>query len=47
MKVTDIASEATNPKVTVVDGKTKPINFSVSFINPYQRAVAAGYAIDV
>lgn len=47
MKVPDIATVATNPKVTVVDGKTKPFNFRVCFIDPYQGAVAAGYAADV
>lgn len=46
MKVPDIATVATNPKVTVVDGKTKPFNFRVCFIDPYQGAVAAGYASD-
>jgi branched-chain amino acid transport system substrate-binding protein len=47
MKVPDIATVATNPKVTVVDGKVKPFNFRVCFIDPYQGAVAAGYAADV
>lgn len=47
MKVPDIATVATNPKVTVVDGKVKPFNFRVCFIDPYQGAVAAGFAIDV
>lgn len=47
MKVPDIATVATNPKVTVVDGKVKPFNFRVCFIDPYQGAVAAGYAYDV
>jgi len=47
MKVPDIATVATNPKVTVVDDKTKPFNFRVCFIDPYQGAVAAGYAADV
>ena len=47
MKVPDIATVATNPKVTVVDGKVKPFNFRVCFIDPYQGAVAAGYAFDV
>ncbi|HNX73129.1 MAG TPA: ABC transporter substrate-binding protein [Spirochaetales bacterium] len=45
-KVPDIATVATNPKVTVVDGKVKPYNFRVCFIDPYQGAVAAGYAYD-
>lgn len=46
-KVADIATVATNPKVTVLDGKVKPYNFRVCFIDPYQGAVAAGYAADV
>lgn len=46
--VPDIATVATNPKVTVgEDGKVKPFNFRVCFIDPYQGAVAAGYAADV
>ncbi len=46
-KVPDIATVATNPKVTVGDdGKVKPYNFRVCFIDPYQGAVAAGYAYD-
>jgi branched-chain amino acid transport system substrate-binding protein len=46
-KVADIATVATNPKVTVgEDGKAKPYNFRVCFIDPYQGAVAAGYAFD-
>lgn len=48
MKVPGIATVATNPKVTVgEDGKVKPFNFRVCFIDPYQGAVAAGYAYDV
>jgi len=47
MKVPDIATVATNPKVTIVDGKVKPYNFRVCFIDPYQGAAAAGYAFDV
>lgn len=47
MKVANIATVATNPKVTVVDGKLKPFNFRVCFIDPYQGAVAAGFAIDI
>lgn len=46
-KVPDIATVATNPKVTVIDGKVKPYNFRICFIDPYQGAAAAGYAIDV
>ncbi len=46
-KVPDIATVATNPKVTVGDdGKVKQYNFRVCFIDPYQGAVAAGYAYD-
>lgn len=46
-KVPDIATVATNPKVTVNDdGTVKPYNFRVCFIDPYQGAVAAGYAYD-
>ena len=47
MKVPDIATVATNPKVTVIDGKVKPYNFRVCFIDPYQGAVAAGYASEI
>ena len=46
-KVPDIATVATNRKVAVLDGKVKPYNFRVCFIDPYQGAVAAGYAFDV
>lgn len=46
-KVPDIATVATNPKVTVLDGKVKPYNFRVCFIDPYQGAAAAGYATDI
>ncbi len=46
-KTPDIATVATNPKVTVLDGKVKPFNFRVCFIDPYQGAAAAGYAFDV
>lgn len=46
--VADIATVATNPKVTVGDdGKVKPYNFRVCFIDPYQGAVGGGYAADV
>lgn len=48
MEVPGIATVATNPKVTVDDnGDVKPFNFRVCFIDPYQGAVAAGYAVDV
>lgn len=46
-KVPDIATVATNPKVTVVDGVVKPYNFRVCFIDPHQGSVAAGFAFDV
>lgn len=47
-KVAGIATVATNPKVTVDEnGNTKPYNFRVCFIDPYQGAVAAGYAYNV
>ncbi len=46
-KVLNIATVATNPKVTVDEnGKTKPYNFRVCFIDPYQGAVAADYAFN-
>lgn len=46
-KVADIATVATNPKVTVAeDGSVNEYNFRVCFIDPYQGAVAAGYAFD-
>lgn len=46
-KVPDIATVATNPKVTVGDdGNVKPYNFRICFIDPYQGAVAAGYAAE-
>jgi len=46
-KIPDIATVATNPKVTVNDdGTVKKYNFRVCFIDPYQGAVAAGYAYD-
>ncbi len=46
-QVPEIATVATNPKVTVAeDGSVKPYNFRVCFIDPYQGAVAAGYAFD-
>lgn len=43
-KVADIATVATNTKVTVDNGKLKPYNFRVCFIDPYQGAVAAAFA---
>lgn len=48
MQVPGIATVATNPKVTVDDnGNVKPFSFRVCFIDPYQGAVAAGYARDI
>ncbi|HWR61537.1 MAG TPA: ABC transporter substrate-binding protein [Clostridia bacterium] len=46
-KVPGICTVATNPKVTVIDGKVNPYQFRVCFIDPYQGGVAAGFAIDV
>lgn len=47
-KVSDIATVATNPKITVKDdGTVNEYNFRVCFTDPYQGAVAAGYARDV
>jgi len=46
-KVPAIATVATNPKVTVMDGTVKPYNFRICFIDPYQGAVAAGYAYEI
>lgn len=43
-KVADIATVATNEKVTFDAGKVKPYNFRVCFIDPYQGAVAASFA---
>lgn len=46
-KVAGIATVATNTKVTIDEsGAVKPYNFRVCFIDPYQGAVAAGYAAD-
>ncbi len=39
-----IATVATNPKVTVVDGRVNPFMFRDCFIDPYQGKVAAAYA---
>ena len=53
MKVPDISTVATNPKVTLnydeAAGKfttVKPYNFRVCFTDPYQGAIAAGFAFD-
>lgn len=46
--VSDIATVATNPKITVNDkGEVNQYNFRVCFTDPYQGAVAGGYAADV
>lgn len=46
--VSDIATVATNPKITVKDdGTVNEYNFRVCFTDPYQGSVAAGYAADV
>ncbi|MGF6376892.1 branched-chain amino acid transport system substrate-binding protein [Clostridiales Family XIII bacterium PM5-7] len=47
-KVSDIATVATNPKITVNDdGSVNQFNFRVCFTDPYQGAVAGGYAAEV
>lgn len=47
LKVPDISTCATNPKVTLDDAdKVHPYNFRVCFTDPYQGAIAGGYAID-
>ena len=47
LHVPDIATVATNPAITVnEDGSLNPYNFRVCFTDPYQGAVAAGYAAD-
>jgi branched-chain amino acid transport system substrate-binding protein len=46
LKVPDISTVATNPRVTL-DGTTlHPYNFRVCFTDPYQGAIAGGYAFD-
>lgn len=46
-KVPDIATVATNPEITVnKDGSVNEYNFRVCFTDPYQGAVAAGYAAE-
>ena len=46
-KVPDIATVATNPEITVnKDGSINEFNFRVCFTDPYQGAVAGGYAAD-
>lgn len=47
-KVPDIATVATNPEITVnkKDGSINEFNFRICFTDPYQGAVAGGYAAD-
>ena len=46
-QVPDIATVATNPEITVnKDGSINEYNFRVCFTDPYQGAVAGGYAAD-
>ncbi len=44
-KVPMITGTATNPKVTISDGKRKPYVFRACFIDPYQGKVAAQFAL--
>ncbi|MCX7966242.1 MAG: ABC transporter substrate-binding protein, partial [Syntrophorhabdaceae bacterium] len=44
-KIVMITGTATNPKVTVQDGKRKPYVFRACFIDPFQGTVAANFAI--
>jgi len=44
-KVPMITGTATNPKVTVHEGKRKPYVFRACFIDPFQGTVAAGFAL--
>jgi branched-chain amino acid transport system substrate-binding protein len=48
LKVPDISTVATNPKVTFDDATNTvhPYNFRVCFTDPYQGAIAGGYAFD-
>ena len=46
-QVPDIATVATNPEITVnKDGTINEYNFRICFTDPYQGAVAGGYAAD-
>lgn len=45
-KVPDIATVATNPEVTSLKGSLKPYNFRVCFIDSFQGAAAAGFALE-
>ncbi len=44
-KVPMITGTATNPKVTVSEGKRKPYIFRACFIDPFQGVVAANFAL--
>ncbi|MBP6941846.1 MAG: ABC transporter substrate-binding protein [Syntrophorhabdaceae bacterium] len=44
-KVPLVTGTATNPKVTISDGKRKPYVFRACFIDPFQGTVAAGFAL--
>jgi len=44
-KVPMITGTATNPKVTVNEGRRKPYIFRACFIDPFQGAVAANFAL--
>lgn len=44
-KIPMITGTATNPKVTIQDGKRKPYIFRACFIDPFQGTVAANFAI--
>jgi len=50
LKVPCISTVATNPRVTVNDTTNpptvRPYNFRVCFTDPYQGAIAAGFAVD-
>jgi branched-chain amino acid transport system substrate-binding protein len=41
-----VTEAATNPKVTVYNGKRKPYVFRACFIDPFQGRVAAAFALD-
>lgn len=45
-KVPDIATVATNEKVTVQDGQLQPYNFRICFIDPQQGNIAASFIYD-
>ncbi|MGE5379607.1 MAG: ABC transporter substrate-binding protein [Methylocystaceae bacterium] len=45
-KVLQISSTATNPKVTVDNGKRKEYTFRACFIDPFQGKVGAKFALD-